>query len=56
MEKSIFMLHIFLMHVLVFLNFLLKKVKPSFQYKSVIKKTKVDNYEQIKKMLGACII
>ena len=31
-------------HVLVFLNFLLKNVEPSLQYKRVIKKEKVDNY------------
>ena len=34
-------MNIFFMHVLVFLNFLLKKVVPSFQYKSVIREKKL---------------
>ena len=39
MEKGIFIANI-LYACLVFLNFLLEKVEPSFQYKGVIKKKK----------------
>ena len=53
MEKSIFKLHIFLMHPLVFLNFLLKRVESYFQCKNVTKKKMFDNCKQIKKTLRA---